>query len=85
MINIDAMPAETAEVSITQEELLNLIDKGIRPEWLPYQSFKELRSRIQKEKKNKLKGTFIHISSIRNIKSEEKIIGITYNKTLDKK
>lgn len=85
MINIDAMPAETAEVSITQEELLNLIDKGIRPEWLPYQAFKELRSRIQKEKKNKLKGTFIHISSIRNIKSEEKIIGITYNKTLDKK
>ena len=67
---------------VNQEELFRIIDQGIRPEWMPYQSFKELRSRIQKERKVRLNGTLIHASTFQDEKTKEKI-GLTYKK--DKK
>ena len=73
---------EAIEMPISKEELLDMVDKGIRPDWLPQQSFKELRARIQKERKNKLKGTLVHTSAIHT--EGKKTVGITYIKPLDK-
>ena len=76
---VTTSPAEELG-GMTKEELFRMVDRGERPEWLPYQSFKELRKRCKKEREDRLKGTLFHVSCIRDAKTNEKIIGNTYRK-----
>lgn len=70
---------------------LELIFKGIRPDYIPKEYFKEISKLIKKELKNYRKGNMVHLSKVTDEVWKEygtkgkKQRGFTYRKSDDKK
>ncbi len=58
----EVMNEEVKEITLSDEDM-DLLRKSIRPEWMPYDMYKEIRRRGVDAVKGYLKGRLIHVSS----------------------
>lgn len=77
---VEEVLENTNEVTLSDEDM-DLLRKNIRPEWMPYDIYKEIRRKGTEILRSRRKGNFIHVSSQIQEEDVDKIIYTTDEET----